>query len=147
MNTVRVVGLDTETTGLSPDKGDPHRSINPRAQEVHGISLADLASSPDFLDVAPDVVKRLEAADYMVAHNADFDVDFIVSELVRVAVPVPKTQVFCTMEQGRWATANGKLPSLMELCFAVGVEYDVSKAHAAEYDVLVMLASLNFEEC
>lgn len=35
----------------------------------------------------------------------------------------------------------GKVPNLGELCFACGVYYDREKAHAAEYDVAVMLES------
>ncbi|GAG50937.1 unnamed protein product, partial [marine sediment metagenome] len=121
---------------------NPRCEINPKAEAVHGISLSSLASEPYFEDIADAVSKRIERADWMVAHNADFDVEFIVSELTKVSRPIPDTQVFCTMEQGTWATSTGKLPSLQELCFACGVMYDPTKAHAATYDVLVMLSSL-----
>lgn len=36
------------------------------------------------------------------------------------------------MENGRWATYDGKSPKLGELCFALGIEYDEGSAHAAE---------------
>jgi len=55
---------------------------------------------------------------------------------------IPHTEVFDTMTEGRWATPDGKLPKLQELCFALEVEYDTNKAHAAEYDVDVMMECL-----
>lgn len=156
--------LDTETTGLEQTEGhrlievcmrvydldtrrlkvnfvqriNPQRSIAAGAQAVHGISLADLAGEPLWEDVAPKVQKILTASTLAVAHNAEFDMPFIGLELIRINLDCPPVEVFCTMEEGRWATPNGKLPSLKELCFACGIDYDPSKAHAAEYDVDVM---------
>jgi len=43
------------------------------------------------------------------------------------------------MTEGRWATGTGKLPSLQELCFCCGVEYNPDEAHAAIYDTQVMM--------
>ena len=68
-----------------------------------------------------------------------FDGPFIAAELNRIGVNVPDVHSFCTMENARWACPDGKLPRLGELCFAMGVDYDPAKAHAAEYDVQVMM--------
>jgi DNA polymerase-3 subunit epsilon len=43
------------------------------------------------------------------------------------------------MENGRFATALGKLPSLEELAASLGVDYDASIAHAADYDIMVTM--------
>jgi DNA polymerase-3 subunit epsilon len=161
-----ITGLDIETTGLSQEKGhriieiavvlydattqkeigkfvrriNPERSIDPAAQAVHGISFEDLSGCPKWEEVAPQFVKILEKSALLVAHNGKgFDLPFIEGELKRVGLTFPSTPNFDTMVEGRWATFMGKLPSLKELCFATGIEYDPSKAHGAEYDVKVMM--------
>lgn len=171
---MRIIGLDTETTGLNADKGDriveiamitvepvqkdgrlvlrvidrytqrinPQRAIGEKAQAVHGISIEDLVGMPTFDAVVDEIRKRLEDATHVVAHNMDFDASFLGAEFDRVGVSIPPIEAFCTMTNGRWATSSGKNPTLKELCFATGVEYDGEKAHAADYDVQVMLAAL-----
>jgi DNA polymerase-3 subunit epsilon len=160
-------GLDTETTGLDQSKGhrlieiclryyksdgtllkrfvqryNPQRAIDPLAQAVHGIAVEDLVHEPVWDSAAAQRVAALmKLSKLIVCHNAAFDIPFICGEILRVGVPIPDVQVFCTMENGHWATPLGKPPSLKELCFGCGVEYDPNQAHAAEYDVGVMMDS------
>lgn len=163
-----VTGIDIETTGLKQEKGDRiieincqlydlatrERKINwtkrispegkaiaPAAAAVHGISATDLVGCPPWKDVAPSVQGILKKSDLVVAHNGDsFDLPFIAGELDRIGLDVPDVESFDTMLQGRWATGQGKPPSLEELAWACDEEYDHSKAHAADYDVAVMMA-------
>lgn len=162
---VIVAGIDIETTGLSQEDGhriievgigmyrtddgrtfskigrtwlkriNPLRAIDPGAQAVHHIDIKDLAGCPEWVEVAPTVSKLLSAAHLVVAHNAEFDCPFVALELVRIGLPMPKFDVFCTMKEGRQATALGKLPSLAELAWAFGYNYDQAAAHAADYDI------------
>jgi len=161
-----VSGLDLETTGLEQVKGDrivevaikfyhletrrlvgqyiqrinPERSISAAAEAVHKITLADLADKPKWPAVAPKVYSLLTKAPLVVAHNGDeFDLPFLIGELIRVGQPIPEVATVDTMKEGRWATPVGKVPSLKELCFACDVEYDPEKAHAADYDVDKMM--------
>jgi len=160
-----ILGADTETTGLEQSDGhriieiallaydfdtrkcvdryvqriDPERAIAAAAQEVHGISYTELVGMPKWEAVAPEVHKRMSAAHVMVAHNMGFDGPFIGAELLRVGLKLPNVTPFCTMENGRFATFDGKFPKLQELCFAFGVPYDPAKAHAADYDVEVTM--------
>ena len=162
---MRLIGLDTETTGLKQEDGhriieiafltydldskrledtwiqriDPERPIDARAQEVHGIAYTDLVGCPKWEDIAAEVAARMAKADLLIAHNMGFDGPFIAGELIRVGQKVPDVYSLCTMENARWATPDGKSPRLGELCFALGVEYDTAKAHGAEYDVSVMM--------
>jgi DNA polymerase III subunit epsilon len=169
---VIVTGFDLETTGLlePPDhriveiaaivyeyepsthahklraswvqRVNPQRPIDPKAQEVHGISFEDVAHQPRLEDVAERLVKILAVSDVVVAHNGvGFDFPFVRKELQRIGRPVPEFVGIDTMLDARWATAFGKLPNLGELCFACGVDYDPAKAHSAEYDVQVMMDS------
>lgn len=161
-----VTGLDIETTGLEQSQGhriveiaallydldtralrgkwvqrfNPQRPIDPGAQAVHGIRFEDVSGCPTWEQGAPMMSRIMQNSKLLVAHNgAHFDFPFIGMELARVGVTVPNVECLDTMVEGRWATPFGKSPNLGELCFACGVPYDKSKAHAAEYDVSVMM--------
>lgn len=158
------LGLDTETTGVEPENGDkiieialiqydavgnrighfiqrvdPERAINPQAQAVHGIAYSDLIGMPKFVDVAETIYDLMQGAELLIAHNFEFDGKFLAAELNQAIGRVPTSASFCTMENSRWACFDGKMPKLSEVCFALGVNYDHSKAHAADYDVEVMM--------
>lgn len=160
-------GLDIETTGLLEpsqriiefgailfdiDSGkklgsyvqriNPQRPIEPKAQEVHGITFEDVAHCPLFEEVADKIVTVLQKSEIVVAHNGmGFDLPFIAKELRRVGKAMPTVQVIDTMLDGRWATPFGKVPNLGELSFSCRVQYDTAKAHGALYDVEVMMDS------
>lgn len=163
---ILIAGLDIETTGLNQADGhriieialsiykletgekvgnfvtrvNPERSIDPDAQAVHGIGLDDLLYAPKWEEVAPKVQRVLSACQYAVAHNGEwFDMPFVFGELMRAGQSLPTVGLIDTMLQARWATPDGSSPSLKALCFACGVDYDTSKAHAALYDVDVMM--------
>uniref|UniRef100_A0AAU6W069 DNA polymerase III subunit epsilon n=1 Tax=Pseudomonas phage Nican01 TaxID=3138540 RepID=A0AAU6W069_9CAUD len=113
---------------------NPERPIDAGAEAVHKISLADLRGKPKWKQVAPIVSKILSRTDIFIAHNAAFDAPFLALELLRVKEPMPNFDVYCTMENGRKATAMGKVPNLGELAYACGFEYDTDAAHSALYD-------------
>lgn len=167
-----IAGLDTETTGVHFDKGDrileacfglyeadgdsirhlktitqrinPQRAIPADAQAIHGISYEDVKASPTWADWAPTAKKILDRVEMLVIHNAAFDIPFLYGEMDRVGCPVGRQiQTFCTMERGRFGTFDGKNPSLRELCWSLGIDYDPSAAHAAEYDVHKMMECYN----
>jgi DNA polymerase-3 subunit epsilon len=162
----RILFFDSETTGLSPEKGDkiielalltydwetqkmvdryvqrydPERAISAGAQEVHGIAYSDLVGMPKFREHAPDVAHRFNDSDLAVAHNIPFDLEFLISEFTEAGVAIPDVDGWDTMSESRWACPDGKYPRLGELCFALGIPYDPAAAHSAEYDVEVMAA-------
>ncbi|NTX18026.1 3'-5' exonuclease [Burkholderia cepacia] len=161
-----ITGFDLETTGLDWNDGhriievaavlydldvgtrlgqyvqrvNPQRPIDEKAQAVHKITFDMLTSEPTWEQVAPAVSTILARTNYVVAHNGfGFDFPFVTHELQRVGVAVPEITGIDTMLEARWATPFGKLPNLGELCFACGVHYDPSQAHAALYDVERMM--------
>jgi DNA polymerase-3 subunit epsilon len=102
---MRQVVLDTETTGLEPDRGhriieigcvevvnrratgrhfheylNPEREVDAGAAAVHGLTLAKLADKPRFAQIAQRLLEFVEGAE-LVIHNAPFDVAFLDSEL------------------------------------------------------------------
>lgn len=161
-------GLDTETTGLKVDKGDrviefygvvyriadrkqvlklgpllfsnEGQKINAKAQEVHGISAADLIGKQKFKDFAPKLDKVFQSKPLVIAHNIAFDIGFIVHHMAEAGFNLPADlQLYDTMEEGMTASYDAKPPSLREFCWAMGVPYNPDEAHAAEYDVDVMM--------
>lgn len=121
---------------------DPQRNIDAKAQAVHGISPDMLVGKPKWSQVAQTIRDRLDSCDVVVAHNGlEFDYRFYLQEFARVGVADPDFYPFDTMQSGRWACPDGKVPLLRELCFSSGVTYDPSKSHAADYDVEVMMQS------
>lgn len=158
-------GLDLETTGLKQSEGhriievclklhredgsriggyttriNPMRGIDPAAEAVHGISLDMLIGEPTWEQVAPKLAAVMGKCDVIVAHNGvGFDGPFLYEEFKRVDIVPPQVRLVDTMLQGRWATPDGALPNLRRLCWACGVEYDKDKAHAADYDVQVLM--------
>lgn len=117
---------------------NPLRNMPADAQRVHGISGSDLVNCPTWETIGPTVHKVLHKANFLVIHNAEFDVNFLNMEFKRIGLSPLAMPYVCTMESGIWAAPTGKKPSLQELCFACEVDYDPSLAHAAAYDVRKM---------
>lgn len=162
------VGLDLETTGLlEPEhrimevalllyntdtksqvgkfvrRFNPGRPVDAKALEVHGITFDSVSHLPKLeedTEAISFIQRILSKADFTVAHNGvGFDWPFLQMEFARIGKELPSPPMVDTMTQGRWATPYGKSPNLRELCFACGVPYDPTLAHAAEYDVQVMM--------
>lgn len=164
-----IAGLDLETTGLDYEKGDriievccqiwdldernlilnytqrisnDGKAINRKAQEVHRIAASDLVGKPLFKEIAPKLQTMLMRCKGLVTHNGEwFDIPFLAYEFAQLDIDLPSIESFDTMQNGMFASYDTKPPSLQELCWAMGVEYDPEKAHAADYDVEVMMKS------
>lgn len=107
MGNYRVVVLDFETTGLSPDGGDraieigavllqdnqivdrfqslmnPQMRISSFIAEYTGITNKMLASAPSIAETMGKFAKFM-AGHHLVAHNANFDRRFLDAELLRI---------------------------------------------------------------
>ncbi|MGQ0674210.1 MAG: DNA polymerase III subunit epsilon [Hyphomicrobium sp.] len=155
---MREIVLDTETTGLDPNKGDRvieigcvellnriptgrefHRYINPErdvpaaAEAVHGLSTTFLLDKPLFSTVATDFADFI-ADDPLVIHNAAFDVGFLNAEFKRLGHPrlVP-SRIVDTLELARRKHPAGP-NSLDALCKRYGVDNSKRTRHGALMD-------------
>ncbi|KLU17110.1 MULTISPECIES: 3'-5' exonuclease [Xenorhabdus] len=161
------VGLDLETTGLEYADGhrifeialcardlatgavikdlamrfNPRREISAKAQEITGVRLSDLVAEPLFESKCHSIAAILNNATVIVAHNGlGFDKPFIDHEMRLNGVTLRQDLIWMdTMLHGLWATQDGKRPTLRELAFALGFEYDEEKAHGALYDTQLMM--------
>ena len=78
---------------------DPGKKSHPRAEAVHGFSDWVLRHQDPFSEYAGEIQSLLDEADLIVAHNANFDMNFINRELVAVGRRPPAKPIYCTMER------------------------------------------------
>ncbi len=144
----RCVIFDTETTGRSWREGDRiveigavellglevgasfHRYLNPEwtgelsedVIRVHGLRMGFLADKPKFAETARDLLNFF-GADLIVAHNADFDREFLNAELARLDLaPLPPERFLDTYRLAKQTLPAGKRLSLdaLALHFELG---------------------------
>jgi len=157
---MRLLVIDTETTGLDPKQGhriieigvvelsqrrptgrnlhfylNPEREIDAGATEVHGMTWDDLKDKPRFADVAAELAEFARGADWII-HNAPFDVAFLDAEFARAGLPdcanLHRTLVD-TLALAR-ETFPGKRNNLDALCERFGVSNAQRTLHGALLD-------------
>lgn len=109
------------------------RSVHPEALAIHGISDAQLADKPTFIDVLDRFLEFIDGAT-LVAHNASFDTAFINAEFERLGqAAVAPERVVDTL-----AIARRKHPmgpnSLDALCRRYGIDNSHRTKHGALLD-------------
>ena len=161
---MRQVVLDTETTGLSAEKGhrvieigcielverrptgarfhrylNPEREIDQGALEVHGITEEFLRDKPRFAEVAAELLAFIDGAE-LVIHNAAFDVAFLDAELERLGGGdrvATRARVIDTLLLAR-DRYPGQKNSLDALCKRLGVDNSHRELHGALLDAALL---------
>ncbi|MBF0125745.1 MAG: DNA polymerase III subunit epsilon [Magnetococcales bacterium] len=153
----RLIALDTETTGLSPNQGDriveigcvelihmrkgqsrqwyinPERKIPLEATRIHGITDEQVAQAPIFAAIAQEFLEFIRE-DALVIHNASFDLGFLNAELTRIKRPVlDAKRVTDTMVLSR-RRFPGSPASLDALCKRLKIDNSHRKLHGALLD-------------
>lgn len=141
------VGLDTETTGLSPLASrlielsgvkfrcdgsvvskfsqliDPEADIPSEATAVHGITADMVRGQPTYRQVVPDFLNWLEDDNVVLtAHNASFDLGFLEVALARLRMPPPTYPVIDTLNLCRRLVPNAPNHQLKTLTEHLGLE-------------------------
>ena len=155
---MREIVLDTETTGLSPNKGDrvveigcvelinhvptentfqvyvnPERDMDEGAQKIHGLTNEFLLDKPKFSEIAEEFISYIGESK-IIAHNASFDINFLNSELARLDKPIiPQERVVDTLKMAR-EKYPGARNSLDALCKRFLVDNSNRKLHGALLD-------------
>jgi len=158
---MRQVVLDTETTGLSWEKGNrvveigcvellqrrktgrtfqrylnPERDMELGAQEVTGLSREFLSDKSKFADVVDEFLDFIRGAE-LVIHNANFDIGFLNYELSLVGPHLGKmidhASVLDTLAMAR-ERFPGQRNSLDALCKRLDVNNNHRTLHGALLD-------------
>jgi len=154
--------LDVETTGLSHrtdqiieigivnHRGEvlmdqrvrPTVDINPEAEEIHGITIADLNDCPAWNEIVQQVMTLLASEAVVVAFNAEFEQEMLYSSsrAYEIAMPWRDLGWCCAMYmavEAFGATNRYGGISLSNACYAAGVSRE--GAHTAVGDCLSTL--------
>jgi DNA polymerase-3 subunit epsilon len=155
---MREIVFDTETTGLEPQNGDRiveigcvelinhipsgrtfHRYLNPErgmsidAARVHGLDDAFLRDKPRFAAIAGELIEFVGDAS-LIAHNAQFDLDFLNLELGRAGLPgFPQDRIIDTLMLARRKHPAGP-NSLDALCSRYEIDLSRRTRHGALLD-------------
>jgi DNA polymerase-3 subunit epsilon len=162
---MRQIVLDTETTGLDWQRGhrvieigcvellnrrqtgktwhsylNPQRAIDQAAQEVHGISIDDLADKPLFSAIAAEFLQFIHGAE-LIIHNASFDIGFLDNEFRLAGMESvsigPAAPVLDTLLLAR-QLHPGQRNSLDALCKRYSVDNTRRDLHGALLDARLL---------
>ena len=163
---MRIVALDTETTGFSPTVGhriieigcveiengqltgrefhrriNPQRSIDPRACQVHGISDDELVFEPLFWQIEAELIEFLHGAQ-VIAHNASFDERFLDYELSLTSSPLMRISNICeiidTLREAKARIKHLGQANLDDLCRHYNIDTSARDKHGALLDARLL---------
>jgi len=155
---MREIIFDTETTGFDPQNGDrmveigciemidrietgqsfhcyynPERPMPKPAEDVHGLSDVFLSDKKFFAAGAEELLDFLGDAK-LVAHNAQFDFNFLNAELVLCGYqPISRFRMIDTLAIAKSKHPGAKL-SLDALCSRYGIDRSHRVKHGALLD-------------
>jgi len=161
---MREIILDTESTGLDPEKGhrlieigcvefvnrlptgkvfhtylNPERDVPEEAFRIHKLSTEFLRDKPLFSEIHKDFLVFL-GEDPLVIHNASFDLKFINAELQRMNLPfIPLSRATDTVLLAR-KKFPGSPANLDALCsrFKINISQRSSQGHGALLDAQLL---------
>jgi len=156
---MRLVVLDTETTGLEAKEGhriievgaiemvahriterrfhhyvNPERDSDEGALAVHGLTRHFLEDKSKFGEIADDLLEFVKGAEVII-HNAAFDLEFLDAELARLGRP-PFVQ-HCVKVTDSLQLAREQHPGKRNSLDALCERYQVSNAHRTLHGALL----------
>ncbi len=160
---MREIVLDTETTGLDPNKGDrlveigciellnriptgatfhaylnPDRDMPAEAFAIHGLSIEFLKTHKRFADVVDDFLAFIGNDAPLVIHNASFDHGFLCAELKRLdRALVSRDRLVDTLALARRKHSAGPY-NLDALCGKYGIDNSRRSKHGALLDAEIL---------
>jgi len=95
------------------------RTIRPPTDEfrfthIHGLTWDDVASSPTFAELWPEIAAIIAPCDFLVAHNAPFDKGVLNACCAHYGIDTPDKRWSCTVRAAReaWDLPNHKLDTV-----------------------------------
>lgn len=162
---MRLIAFDVETTGLRVLEGERiieigmveldvtlleltgrefHQYLNPEklvtkeALEVHGLDDEFLEDKPKFNEISEKLLDFV--GDHrLIAHNAQFDLEFLNSELVRAGHPeLPKNRILDSLEIARRELPQLSRFGLDSLCRHFNIDLTNREKHGALIDAMLL---------
>ncbi|MBF0427052.1 MAG: DNA polymerase III subunit epsilon [Magnetococcales bacterium] len=158
----RMIVLDTETTGFSPETGDrileigcveliglrlretrqwyldPERDIPEEVIRIHGITPEMVAGKPTFAAIAGEFLAFIQDC-RLIIHNAAFDLGFLNAELTRASLPpLLAERTIDTIRLARQRLGNKGSFSLDALCQRLRVDNSQREQHGALLDARLL---------
>ena len=163
---MRIISLDTETTGLLFYEGhrivevgcieiidgkitnntfqqyvNPMRKMDPKAINITGLTDKFLADKPKFIEIIDDLLLFLNKSDAVIIHNARFDLGFINNELLlnnyKIKNITPLFNIIDTLSLSR-QKSPGKKNNLDALCERYKVDNTKRTLHGALLDATLL---------
>lgn len=167
MANVTLVIFDTETTGFSPandrmvelgavkvrdgkNLGEKTWLINPKryipwyVQKVHNILAEMVKDCPTFAEIYPEFLEFIDGA-VLIAHNAPFDIRFIVAEAQRAGMPPPKNACLDSLALFRNWYPELKSHTVSDLIRFFDISTEGLQAHRATDDSLFVYYAIQKE--
>jgi DNA polymerase III subunit epsilon len=157
---MRQILLDTETTGLSVEKGhrvveigcvelierrptgrrfqrylNPQRPMDAGAQEVTGLTDDFLSDKALFADVADEFLDFIRGAE-LIIHNAAFDVGFLDAEFARLGRGIPPLRQLAVVTDSL-LLARERFPGQRNSLDALCKRFEISNAHRTLHGALL----------
>ena len=100
---------------------------------LHGIHWADVKAEPDFAGVWPQLAEHFEGADFVLAHNAQFDRGVLETCCAVHGLDAPDIPYVCTVKLARaiWNIRPTRLPNVCRY-----LNIDLRNHHDAAADAL-----------
>jgi DNA polymerase-3 subunit epsilon len=136
----RILSIAVLTFGPDGTQTDEYSTLlnpgcDPGPVHIHGLTAERLSGAPTFEHVAGRIGALLQDR-VMVAHNAQFDYDFLAHEFTRARLYLPVTQRLCTLALNRRVEPPAADLSLASLAAHYGVPQ--TSAHDALDDTRVL---------
>jgi DNA polymerase-3 subunit epsilon len=158
---LRLVGIDTETTGLSVTEDrvfeiglvtfeggavvetwnqllDPLRPLSPESSQKTGVTDADLKGKPAFATIAAEVAARLDGRVVVGYNLLSFDLPLVENELRRVGLALPRCWPVDVLIFARELVKTGR-HNLSEMARHFEVAMDTAHRATADADACVRI--------
>lgn len=115
----------------------PPVAISEFTTSLTGISEEHMKDALPFEDCVDELLEFI-SDHILVAHNADFDYNFLNDALVRIGREPLKNPVLDTLDLARSLQSDRKGYRLGQIARSYGIRYDEEVAHRADYDAEVL---------
>lgn len=117
--------IDTFYSLIKPPKGYDY--FYARNIEIHGIRPRDVYDAPDFAYIWPEI-EYFIGDDFIVAHNARFDVGVMISLLKHFDIEIPDIKFLCSLQISRKVWPQFRSHALTSLSEQFGLDYNAHNA-------------------